>query len=76
MERIAPTGIGRWPTTWDIVGEADADFMLALSTWEADPTDEAKERVRSTYAAVLDVWRTAAAEYERVQRPEAQAESG
>ena len=62
---LAPSGIGRWPTTWDIVAESDADFMIALSRWEADPTDEAKERVRATYGAVLSAWQTAVAEFER-----------
>ncbi len=62
---IAPEGIGSWDPAWDIVGGPDADFMLALSLWEAGPDEEAKARVKEAYKAVLDAWRRVAAEYEQ-----------
>lgn len=66
VESIVPKGIGRWPRAWEIVAEADADFMAALTAWEADPGNEAaKQRVREAYRAVVDAWRQAVAEYER-----------
>lgn len=63
VAEIAPDGIGRWVPAWDIVAPADAEFMIALADWEADPTDDAKLRVKATYTAVLDAWRRAAVEY-------------
>ena len=61
---LVPEGIGRWERVWNIVAAADADFMAAVSGWEADPESaEAKRRVKLTYAAVLDAWHQAADEY-------------
>ena len=62
---IAPAGIGHEERVWDSVAEADADFMAALTGWEAEPSDEAKDRVRATYRAVIGAWRRAVAEFER-----------
>lgn len=66
VESIVPTGIGRWARAWEIVADADASFIGALAAWEGDPTNErAKQRVRDSYAGVLEAWRHAVAEYER-----------
>lgn len=63
---IAPQGIGRWERAWQITAPADADFMLALTAWEADPTnDVARQAVRDAYSRVLRAWRLATAEYTR-----------
>ena len=62
---IAPTGIGRWSRTWDMVASADTAFMLALLRWERTGDDAERPALRQAYAAVLDAWRRAAAEYER-----------
>lgn len=63
---VAPKGIGRWDRAWEIVDGPSASFMLALSTWEADPTSEAaKQAVRDNYRAVVEAWRRAAEEFTR-----------
>jgi hypothetical protein len=63
---IAPPGLGSWDRTWDIVADADTDFMIALTAWEADPTsEETKQQLRAAYARALDAWREAVAEWQR-----------
>ena len=63
---IVPAGIGAWAPAWNIVGDADAEFMLALLTWESTGSEADKEFVRTAYARVLDSWRKAAAAWEAV----------
>ena len=63
MAEIATPGMGLWPRTWDIVAQADADFMASLSGWEADPTPATLDRTRAAYGSVLDAWRRAARQY-------------
>ena len=63
VTELVPEGIGRWQGAWDMVAEASADFMLALATWEADPSHESAARVKSAHDAVLTAWRQAAAEF-------------
>lgn len=63
VAKLAPEGIGRWDTAWEMVAGADATFMAALSGWEADPSEAALDRVRNAYGAVIDAWREAAHEY-------------
>ncbi len=60
---LTPPGIGSWSKAWDIVAGADAAFMIALTAWEAAPSEPLRLRVRTAYDAVLDAWRQAAAEY-------------
>src|SRR5690606_22256824 len=68
---VAPPGIGRWPRAWELVAPADAEFMAALSAWEADPTSEAaRQAVRDTFSGVVGAWRLAAIEYRRHQGAE------
>ncbi|HET9948848.1 MAG TPA: hypothetical protein VFQ22_07995 [Longimicrobiales bacterium] len=64
---MVPEGIGAWEPAWAIVAEADADFLAALSGWEADPSEASTQRVREAYQGVLDAWRAAAAEFERTR---------
>ncbi len=65
---IAPEGIGRADWVWELVAEPDASFVISLSAWESDPSEEAKARVKDAYNAVLDVWGRAAAEFERQEQ--------
>jgi hypothetical protein len=65
VEKLAPEGIGRWPQTWEIVGEADAAFLAALTHWEATGDEAHKPPLREAYYSVLDAWRQAVSEYER-----------
>ena len=62
---IAPSGIGVLDRTWDIVGPADAEFMLALSGWEASGGEADQAKVRAAYNRVLDAWRRASTLYEQ-----------
>ena len=59
VAEIATQGIGYWDHTWDLVGDADAQFMAALSAWESDPTPEALATVTAAYDAVLTAWKGA-----------------
>ena len=70
IAEIAPEGIGQVDWVWEIVAEPDASFVITLSAWESDPSEEAKARVKDAYNAVLDAWGRAAAEFEK-QKQEA-----
>ena len=65
VNELAPAGIGNWPECWDIVGDSDAEFMLALLKWEGTGSETDKELVRTAYAGVLDAWREATRLYDR-----------
>lgn len=67
VKELAPTGIGNWPECWDIVGDADAGFMLALVKWEGTGSEADKESVRMAYARVLDAWRKAVSAWEAIE---------
>ncbi len=60
---IAPSGIGHWDRTWEIVGPADAQFMVALSDWESEPTAEALATVTAAYDACLAAWTDAVSQF-------------
>ena len=62
---IAPKGIGGWDRVWEIVDGPSAEFMVALSGWETNPTDELRLRVSNCYDGVLAAWRQADVEYTR-----------
>ena len=64
---IVPIGIGGWDPAWEMVAEADADFLAALTAWEAEPTDEGRARVQTAYHAVVDAWKDAALQFERAR---------
>jgi len=63
VERIAPPGIGGWEPAWELVADADAEFLTALLAWERAPSNEGQARVRAAYNAVLDAWREAARQF-------------
>ena len=56
---IAPKGIGHWDRAWDIVADADVEFVQALLAWEREPTVEAQARVQVAFNAVLEQWQFA-----------------
>lgn len=63
VAHIAPKGIGHWDRCWQVVDAPSAEFMTALSAWEADPSDVTMQRVSDAYDVVLESWRTAVAEF-------------
>ena len=65
IANIAPPGIGNWDEAWEIVAQADAEFMVALFEWERTGDDAAQVRVREGYDRVLDAWREATRQFER-----------
>ena len=62
---IAPTGIGYWADCWEIVGDADAAFMISLLAWERTGSDVDKDSVRTAYNRVLAEWREAVTQFEQ-----------
>ena len=64
VDAITPMGIGRWDSAWEIAAASDAEFMIALTGWEADPTEGAKTEVRTAYNRVIAAWREAVRIYE------------
>ena len=62
--KIVPAEIGRWEECWDIVADADVEFVVALTAWEATGLEEQRITVRATYNALLNVWREAARQFE------------
>ena len=70
VAEIAPDGIGRWDEAWEIVAGSDAEFIIALTRWEATGAAEHRELVRPAYHAVLDAWRRASTLYrQRTSEP-------
>ena len=65
VAEIAPDAIGGWGPAWEIVAAADADFIIALTRWEATGSTEHRELVRPAYDGVLDAWRRASTLYEQ-----------
>ena len=65
IAEVAPTGIGLWDEAWTIVDGPSADFMVALSSWESDPTAASMARVTLTYERVVAAWGAAAVQYQR-----------
>ena len=60
---LAPEGIGGWPQAWDIVADADAGFLVALTAWEATGAERERDSVRTAYLAVMDAWKVAVGQY-------------
>ena len=66
---LAHSGIGHWPECWSIVADPDAEFMIALSAWEATGSEADRAKVRAAYDRVLSAWSEAVKVYEQ-QRQE------
>ena len=64
VAKIVPIGIGHWPDCWDIVGDADIEFVISLTAWEATGLEAQRITVRATYNSLLEAWREAARQYE------------
>ena len=65
VEAIAPPGLGGWSTTWELVGDAGASFIVALTAWEITGSEADRLKVRDAYDRVLNAWRGAVAKYQR-----------
>ena len=61
---IAVPGIGQWDGAWEIVADADIEFMVALLNWEHIGGDDALAPVRTAYDRAINAWREAARQYE------------
>ena len=46
-----------------LVANSEAEFLIALSNWEADRTVEASQRLRGSYNDVIDEWEGATRRY-------------
>ena len=62
VANIAPRGISRWDRAWQIVDGPGAEYMVALISWETNPSDAAALQVSDAYDAVIAAWRVAVAE--------------
>jgi hypothetical protein len=65
VAEIVPEGIGQWDECWNIVGDADVAFVVALTAWEATGLDEQRDTVKAAYHSLLEAWREAARQYEQ-----------
>ncbi len=64
VERIGEVAAAVPSSHWPPIANApSAAFMVALTAWEADPSDVTMQRVSESYDNVLDAWRKAAAGY-------------
>ena len=68
INKIAVAHMGLWDQTWEIVSEADAEFMVALFAWERAGTRKDSDHVAETYDAVMGAWRRAADAFQEHQR--------
>jgi hypothetical protein len=64
VQQIAPPGLGRWEPAWDIVADADAEFMIALFAWEDSPSEKREALVRHWGDEVMARWREAIKKFE------------
>lgn len=58
---ISPKGLDRWDGLWEFVDGPNADFLIALASWEADPTDKAALAIEVWYGGLCHAWRLASA---------------
>ena len=64
VQQIAPSGLGRWEPAWEIVADADAEFMSALFAWENSPSDKSEALVRHWGDEVMARWHEAVKKFE------------
>jgi hypothetical protein len=64
VQQMAPPGIGRWEPAWEIVADADAEFMIALFAWEDSPGEEREAQVRYWGDEVMARWHEAIKKFE------------
>lgn len=53
---IAPPGLGHLDETWEAVGPASADYMVAMTEWVRTGEDKARQRLEDAYMAVVQAW--------------------
>ena len=62
---IAPRGVSEWGRlAFEMAAPAEAEFLIALSDREANPTDQATERLRAEFLYVLEAWKAVTRYYE------------
>ncbi len=59
-EVAAAVPLDHWPP---IADAPSAAYIVALTAWEADPSDVAMHRVSEAYESVIEAWRIAAIEH-------------
>jgi hypothetical protein len=64
VQQIAPPGLGLWEPAWEIVADADAEFMIALFAWEDSPSEKLEAQVRYWGDEVMARWHEAAKRFE------------
>jgi len=64
VQQIAPPGLGLWDPAWEIVADADAEFMIALFAWEDSPSEKLEAQVRYWGDEVMARWHEAAKRFE------------
>ena len=60
---ISPPGLERWKFVWEFVDAPNVEFLLVLSAWESDPTDDASREVDHAVAGLYHAWRWASAAF-------------
>ena len=63
IAEIAPGRINRWALLREYVSAPGVNYMIALSTWEADPTDKNEGKLMKAHDGVIDSWWCAAAAF-------------
>ena len=59
---LAPADVLTWPGS-GITDGPTAALLIALTAWEAEPTDGASQLVTSAYEDLLRAWRYVAADF-------------
>jgi len=70
IQAICPPGLGRWGPAWEIVADADAEFMIALFAWEDAPSEKLEAQVRFWGDEVMARWREAVQKFEEAHHGE------
>lgn len=59
----APTGLGRWDRTWEIVERPSNRFLDALKTWLDQQTVEARAKLHRAADQLVEAWERAGEEW-------------
>jgi hypothetical protein len=70
VHEATPAGLGRWEPAWEIVEAPSNAFLDALKAWEQSGALEDQRRVQEAGRAVVEAWRDAGAQWERVLQSE------
>ena len=69
IDDVAPPGLGRWGSTWDIISEASDRFLDALSRWEHEDSPSTRANLQNAADSFVRSWRAAAIRWEQAGRP-------